>query len=132
NMEKIFDPFQQGDKQTGDTIEGTGIGLSVSKQLVELHGSKLNITSKLHHGSTFSFALPIADEDDEPAEEIENVVHIPPRAEEITLTKPKNLAKQEKKRILIVDDEVVNLQVLMNHLSLENFDVTTTTDSESV
>ena len=56
---KVFDKF----RQVGDTLThkptGTGLGLPICKQIVEHHGGKIQMESKVGEGSTFSFTLPI-------------------------------------------------------------------------
>ena len=56
--ERIFDEFQQ--TKTGIELrEGTGLGLALSKRLVELHGGRIWVDSELGRGSTFVFTLPL-------------------------------------------------------------------------
>jgi len=57
---RIFEPFYQGDAQAQSTQGGYGLGLSISKRFVELHGGKMWFTSTIGAGSTFYFTLPIA------------------------------------------------------------------------
>ena len=61
NLESIFDSFEQGDGQTAREYGGTGLGLSVTKQLVELHGGKIQVQSTANLGSVFSFELEISE-----------------------------------------------------------------------
>lgn len=56
---KIFEPFTQGDSLLRRRAEGSGIGLSLVKSLVELHGGKVSINSELGKGSEFIIELPI-------------------------------------------------------------------------
>ncbi len=58
DIEKIFDPFQQVGKQS-KMIEGTGLGLPISKKLVEIMGGELKVTSELGKGSIFEFEIPM-------------------------------------------------------------------------
>ncbi len=55
---ELFVPFTRA-IESPDTIEGTGIGLTITKQLVEKHGGELTFTSSLGKGSTFMFTLPV-------------------------------------------------------------------------
>ncbi|MFZ2412351.1 MAG: PAS domain S-box protein, partial [Candidatus Methanoperedens sp.] len=56
---KLFQKFTQLDIGTTRKYQGTGIGLAISKQLVELHGGKIMIESKYGEGSTFTFLIPL-------------------------------------------------------------------------
>ena len=58
----IFEPFHQIDGATDRSYGGTGLGLAVSRQLVELHGGTLQVSSELQAGSTFYFTLPLSDQ----------------------------------------------------------------------
>src|SRR5699024_7221512 len=59
HLEQIFLPYEQADNMA-NTDGGYGLGLGISKQLIELHGSTLNVTSRLGKGSTFTFSLVMA------------------------------------------------------------------------
>jgi len=60
NMEKIFEGFFRVDTPYSSVTEGTGLGLPLSKKLVELHGGKLTVESKgIDKGTTVCFTLPI-------------------------------------------------------------------------
>ena len=59
--EKVFEKF----KQVGDTLtdkpKGTGLGLPISKEIVEYHGGRIWVESELGKGSTFYFTLPVVE-----------------------------------------------------------------------
>ncbi len=57
DQERIFEAFQRGDRRV--SVEGTGLGLTLSKRFVELHGGRIWVASTLGEGSTFGFALPL-------------------------------------------------------------------------
>lgn len=59
DQERIFDEFQQVDSSFSREHEGTGLGLALTKKLVELHGGKIWVESKLGKGSRFTFSIPI-------------------------------------------------------------------------
>jgi signal transduction histidine kinase/enamine deaminase RidA (YjgF/YER057c/UK114 family) len=55
---KVFDEFQQVGKASDRSREGTGLGLTLAKRLIELHGGRIWIKSEVGKGTTFTFALP--------------------------------------------------------------------------
>ncbi|MGL6107365.1 ABC transporter substrate binding protein [Romboutsia sp.] len=59
NIEKIFEKFVQLEDTISRTTEGSGIGLSLVKSLVELHDGEIFVISKLSEGTSFSVELPI-------------------------------------------------------------------------
>ena len=62
DQERIFEEFQQATHQTEKSREGTGLGLSLSKRMVELHGGTISVESAPGKGSTFTVALPLVKE----------------------------------------------------------------------
>jgi PAS domain S-box-containing protein len=57
-MSKLFTRFYQVDSSFARKVEGTGLGLALTKRLVELHGGHIGVTSKQGSGSTFTFQFP--------------------------------------------------------------------------
>lgn len=135
-LERIFESFEQGEGSTAREYGGTGLGLTITKQLVELHGGEITVQSELGIGSQFTFTLPIA----------EDAIKNPPENRVKNLSKPLKINpliainphfsqpltdySPETIKILIVDDEVVNRQVLFNNLSLNNYAVYQATNGE--
>jgi signal transduction histidine kinase len=60
DFESIFEEFEQA--VDGKKAEGTGLGLPLSRKLVELHGGRLWVESRVGRGSTFRFTLPVEQE----------------------------------------------------------------------
>lgn len=61
-MKEIFEPFHQLDTSSTRSYSGTGLGLSLVRQIIEAHGSLLNVQSLVGKGSTFKFPLLAVDE----------------------------------------------------------------------
>nr|WP_269851080.1 ATP-binding protein [Methanosarcina horonobensis] len=60
---KLFKPFSQVDSFSSKKFQGTGLGLSLVKQIVNLHGGYVWFSSKIGEGSTFAFTIPIKGND---------------------------------------------------------------------
>ncbi|MGH7854508.1 MAG: ATP-binding protein [Candidatus Binatia bacterium] len=59
DRERIFKEFEQVEMSAERHFEGTGLGLTLAKKMVELHGGRIWVDSELGEGSTFAFALPL-------------------------------------------------------------------------
>lgn len=59
DLDKVFDRFQQVDGSTTRAQEGTGIGLALTKELVNLLGGRIEVSSELQRGTTFTVTFPI-------------------------------------------------------------------------
>ncbi len=58
HIDRVFQPFAQADDRLARRYEGTGLGLSIAKGLIELHGGKLLISSRVGEGTTLTITLP--------------------------------------------------------------------------
>ncbi|WP_339384161.1 response regulator [Microcoleus sp. LEGE 07076] len=143
-LDRIFDAFEQGDGSTVRQYGGTGLGLTISKQFVELHGGKIYAASKVGIGSRFTFTLPVSTEQIYQNKAVINT-HSATKTNDFKLSNkiyksylscdlnfPKTAVNPAAKtaallevkqfKIMIVDDDPINLQVLNNHLS-QNYSV---------
>ena len=59
-LETIFESFSQGDGSVARQQGGTGLGLAISRQLAELHGGSISVTSEVGVGSHFTLSLPLS------------------------------------------------------------------------
>jgi signal transduction histidine kinase/CheY-like chemotaxis protein len=59
DLDLIFEPFERGHNRPAGEAGGSGLGLSISRQFIELHGGQIWAKSELGKGSTFSFKIPI-------------------------------------------------------------------------
>jgi signal transduction histidine kinase len=65
DLERLFEPFRRLDSPLAREAGGTGLGLTISKRFVELHGGRIWAESRENHGSTFHFTVPLKQADAE-------------------------------------------------------------------
>jgi len=126
-IENIFEPYEQV-KGINKKYGGTGLGLHISKKLIYLHGGEIRVKSILNKGSKFIFTLPKSKYISKCKEELQ--INLNTKAEEqVYQIKEKQEDEfndsKNNKRILIVDDEPVNIKVLKNFLEYEKYTVIT-------
>lgn len=94
----VFDAFRQGQSVSATSRGGLGLGLAITKQLVELHGGRIEATSAgLGTGATFRVTLPLL-----PSSAADSS---PPSLAPESVPPPSDLAQLEGLRVLIVDDD---------------------------
>lgn len=132
-QESIFNSFEQIEDDVDRGVSGTGLGLAVTKQLVELHGGNISLTSTLEKGSTFTFCLPKARNNVAPnraARLKKSQSNTGSQqeflfAQETESTEPSSTPSEfDGCHILVVDDEPVNRLVLEGFLKLKRYRIT--------
>ncbi|WP_245998123.1 ATP-binding protein [Aquisalibacillus elongatus] len=129
-LESIFDPFYQVHQSSSRDISGSGIGLSITKRLVELHDGEIDVQSELGVGTTFYVMIPKYQ--DKRVEAVNMNIRSLLVPDDPTVQKTYKDITRPRGQILVADDEAVNLQVLTNQLSLEGYEVLTATNGEEV
>ena len=120
DMEKLYNSFQRLDETKNRNIEGTGLGLNITKRLVELMNGSVRAESEYGRGSTFTVEMRQDVVDGTPIGNFTESLALSQRREEYrpTLYAP-------KAKLLIVDDNEMNLDVITELLESTKVGVTT-------
>ncbi|MDR1488976.1 MAG: response regulator [Desulfovibrio sp.] len=105
NFSKLFDMFEQLDRQQNRDISGTGLGLSITQRLVRMMDGKIEIESEYGKGSCFTVLLPLPEGDESKI-----------RREEAK----EQIMADNTTKVLVVDDNPLNLKVALAHLARHN------------
>ena len=108
---KIFDAFSQEDNSTTRKFGGTGLGLTISDNLLKLMNSKMQVESQIQKGSTFYFDLELDSENDSHTIEEQITIVNAENKNEITIQNP---------IIIIVEDNKINM-LLVTTIIKKNF-----------
>ena len=111
DISKLFVEFERIEEKRNRTIEGTGLGMNITIQLLALMNSKLNVESTYGEGSTFSFLLDQKIMKEEPIGNLEKRIH--QQAEDFSY---KAALTAPNARLLVVDDNLMNRRVFKNLL----------------
>jgi CheY-like chemotaxis protein len=119
-MEKLYDSFSRLEETRNRNIEGTGLGLNITKQLVDMMDGTMEVKSEYGSGTEFTVVIPQKCVNEEPigdfGERIEKASH------EREAYRPRLYAPSA--RILITDDNEMNLEVITGLLEETHISVT--------
>ncbi|MHA7966875.1 ATP-binding protein [Paenibacillus sp. CAU 1782] len=117
-LDYILQPFgQYGEGERDAASEGLGLGLSISKQLIEMQGGLLEVVSDVGRGSRFTFTLPLAAQSEIAATKAEAEGEDALAEHRERISGMLQSAPGGPFHILIVDDELSNMKVLMDVVS---------------
>ncbi|CAA6820832.1 MAG: Sensory box histidine kinase/response regulator [uncultured Sulfurovum sp.] len=108
-QKKIFKAFTQADATSSRQYEGTGLGLTISKQLVEMMNGKIWVDSTYNKGSSFIFEIELKELVDKYTTKVSPI-------ETYTETLPTDLNLLEGKRILVAEDNFINQEIIIGLL----------------
>ena len=112
HIDRLFESFAQADTSTTRRFGGTGLGLAITRQLAEMMGGEISVTSEPGMGSTFRATLPVK--------------HSSMAAEEVGAFEPR--PDLESVRVIVVDDNPTNRFIFEHHTTAWGMEVVTAAD----
>ncbi|MGH9355819.1 MAG: ATP-binding protein [Terriglobia bacterium] len=145
-QQEIFDPFAQADGSTTRRYGGTGLGLTITRKIVEMMGGQIGVQSEYGQGATFYFTLPFSlparagrDDRDDPDElagpqsALREIVDAPVRLDDFappSLAEPSEVRAGPPLRILVAEDSPANLKLVFHLLQKRGYAVKTVSDGK--
>ena len=124
NIKKLFQPFIQIDSSLNRKYEGTGLGLTLVKRIVELHGGTVELTSELEVGSCFAINLPFNISSQAIEEQTEHDLSGQPQ---IGQSQTERLISP---LILLAEDNKVNISTFSSYLKAKGYRILLATDGQ--
>ncbi len=112
-LKVIFDAFTRAENSTTNKVQGTGLGMTITKNIVELMNGTIEVSSELNHGSLFTVTLEFQIAEPEKAVREEASDAVPDGADWM---KPNSL---EGRHFLVAEDNEINGEILLELLELE-------------
>ncbi len=113
DRERIFDEFEQAGSFTQQQYGGVGLGLALTRKLVELHGGMITVESSPGEGSTFTFLIPVTS----------SVTETAASQTLTTVSLDFPWMKEEAPLILVVEDDLATVELLTLHLTQAGYKV---------
>jgi len=117
-QKNLFKAFSQADGSTNRKYGGTGLGLVISKQLVEMMHGKIWVKSYYGQGSSFIFQIEL----------LEILNHTPKEDYQIKIQKERDMVEQcvsalERKKILLAEDNIINQEIILGLLENSSIEI---------
>ena len=110
HLNLIFEEFRQASEGQNRSFEGTGLGLTIAKKMIQLLGGNITVESKIGEGSVFRILIPFPDKSDNTANSSNS------RAAAVFIPKIHEKVRIDKPLILLVEDNDVNCQLTTAYL----------------
>lgn len=133
-QELIWQSFRQVDATSTREEGGTGLGLPITKRLIEIHGGTIRLESEPDKGSSFIFTLPVSNKTAAVVEELNAVASVKNfhdvLSENFETIADSSTHSADLPRILFVDDEAINRHVMEQQLKNSQYLLSTAVDGE--
>ncbi|WP_169731822.1 ATP-binding protein [Runella limosa] len=129
-LPRIFDRFYQADSGDNRTYEGTGIGLALVKELVQVMKGSINVESKVGEGSIFTVMLPMLEESEAPKGQVVVPINMPKEqallVEELPMENPIN----DGKEVLLIVEDNPELRAYIREIFAPHYDLLEASDGQ--
>ena len=125
-LDKIYDSFEREHESVVNGVQGSGLGLSITKSIVDAMNGEISVQSHPHKGTIFTvkvdFPILLEDGNQEEIEELSEVIveMTPEQLEQEKLRKEEVAKKLEGKKVLVVDDIDINRKLIIRNLTRLN------------